>query len=80
MEVHDEGDYTVPLEAGMVLSIEQGVAPPDGPRVAFEDDVIVTPDGYEWISRSIPFTIDEVEAMASTPSTLSAFVAKDPPR
>ena len=28
MEVHDEGDYLMPLQAGMVLSIEQGVMKP----------------------------------------------------
>lgn len=27
----------------MVLSIEQGVVPPNGPSVAFEDDVLVRP-------------------------------------
>ena len=79
MEVHDEGDYTEPLQPGMVLSIEQGVAPPDGPRVAFEDDVIVTDEGYEWISRSIPFTIEEIEAMVQTESSLGAFVVKRRP-
>lgn len=79
MEVHDEGDYLAPLQAGMVLSIEQGVAPPNGPRVAFEDDVIVTDEGYEWISRSIPFTIDEIEAMVQTESSLEAFVVKRRP-
>ncbi len=76
MEVHDEGDYLVPLEPGMALSIEQGVAPPDGPRVAFEDDVIVTEDGFEWVSRSIPIELDQVEAMLRTPSSLDAFAGK----
>ena len=74
MEVHDEGDYERPLQAGMVLSIEQGVAPPDGPRIAFEDDVIVTSDGYEWISRSVPIEIDEVEAMAAVASRFEVFM------
>lgn len=78
MEVHDEGDYLLPLMPGMALSIEQGVAPPDGPRVAFEDDVIVTADGYDWISRSIPIEIDEVEAMAATPSSFEGFLDKPP--
>jgi len=54
MEVHDEGDYEALLVPGMVLAIEQGVAPPDGPRVAFEDDVLVTEDGFEWMSRPFP--------------------------
>ncbi|MEO8658403.1 MAG: Xaa-Pro peptidase family protein [Bryobacteraceae bacterium] len=76
MEVHDEGDYDQPMKAGMVLSIEQGVNPKDGPRVAFEDNVIVTPEGHDWISRSIPIEIDEVEAMAKKKSSLDGFVAK----
>lgn len=78
MEVHDEGDYELPLRAGMALTIEQGVAPPDGPRVALEDDVLVTETGHEWLSRSIPIEIDEVEAMAAAPSSLEAFVDKKP--
>lgn len=76
MEVHDEGDYEVPLQAGMALSIEQGVAPPDGARVAFEDDVIVTENGFEWVSRSIPITIDEVEAMVREEGSLKRFADK----
>ena len=36
---------------------------PDDTRVAFEDDVLVTEDGYEWLSRFIPIEIDEVEAL-----------------
>ncbi|MBI4539159.1 MAG: M24 family metallopeptidase [Gemmatimonadetes bacterium] len=79
MEVHDEGDYEGPLEAGMVLSIEQGVAPPDGPRVAFEDDVIVTDDGHEWISRSIPIEMAEIEALAREAGSFEGFVRKEPP-
>jgi Xaa-Pro aminopeptidase len=76
MEVHDEGDYEQPLQAGMVLSIEQGVAPPDGPRVAFEDDVIVTDTGHEWISRTIPIEISEIEALAVRESSFARFVSK----
>jgi Xaa-Pro aminopeptidase len=76
MEVHDEGDYEQPLQPGMVLTIEQGVAPPNGPRVALEDDVLVTEDGNEWLSRILPIEIDDVEAMVATPSTLNAFIEK----
>lgn len=76
MEVHDEGDYEQPLRPGMALSIEQGVAPPDGPRIAFEDDVIVTEAGHEWISRWIPIEIAEVEEMMRTPSSFRMFVEK----
>jgi Xaa-Pro aminopeptidase len=76
MEVHDEGDYEVPLMPGMVLAIEQGVAPPDGPRVAFEDDVLVTEDGFEWLSRSIPLEVSDVEEMLRIDSNFAAFVQK----
>lgn len=79
MEVHDEGDYTQPLQAGMALTIEQGVFPPNGPHAAFEDDVIVTPTGHEWVSRSIPIEIAEIEALAKEPSNLAPFLSKAPP-
>jgi Xaa-Pro aminopeptidase len=76
MEVHDEGDYLKPLQPGMALSIEQGVFPPNGPHAAFEDDVIVTATGHEWVSRSIPIEIREIEALAREPSRLAPFLAK----
>ena len=62
MEVHEHGNYTAPLQPGMVIAIEQG-AVVDGTRVAFEDDILVTRDGYEWLSRFVPIEIDEVEAL-----------------
>ena len=62
LEVHEHGDYTEPLVPGMVLAIEQG-AIVNGTRVAFEDDVLVTETGHEWLSRFIPIEIDEVEAL-----------------
>ena len=67
MEVHEHGDYMAPLQPGMVLAIEQG-AVVDGTRVAFEDDVLVTEDGHEWLTRFIPIEIDEVEALRLQPS------------
>lgn len=74
MEVHDEGDYLEPLMPGMALTIEQGVMPPEGPRVAFEDDILVTEDGHEWLSESIPIEIEDVEALSSAPSDLDDFL------
>ena len=66
MEVHEHGDYVMPLQPGMVLAIEQG-AIVDGTRVAFEDDVLVTEDGHEWLTRFIPIEIDEVEELRRQP-------------
>ena len=74
MEVHDEGDYLVPLRPGMVLSIEQGVMPPEGPRIAFEDDVLVTDKGHDWLSRIIPIEIEEIEKLATKQSDFGPFI------
>ena len=79
MDVHDEGDYSMPLRPGMALSIEQGVAPPGLPRVAFEDDVLVTETGHEWLSQSIPIEIADVEVLRQTPSSFAPFVIKRRP-
>jgi Xaa-Pro aminopeptidase len=76
MEVHDEGDYEQPLQPGMALTIEQGVAPPNGPRVALEDDVIVTETGCDWITRTLPIEVSDVEAMLAKPGSLDTFARK----
>ncbi len=76
MEVHDEGDYVEPLQPGMALAIEQGISFPGGLRFALEDDVLVTDDGYEWLSRDIPIEVADVEAMAAHTSSLEPFVTK----
>ncbi len=67
METHEHGDYVGPLKPGMVIAIEQG-AVVDGTRVAFEDEVLVTATGHEWLTRSIPIEIDEVEALRREPA------------
>ena len=76
MEVHDEGDYERPLQPGMALTIEQGVAIPDGPRFALEDDVLVTEEGHEWLTRFIPIERNELEAMKKNPGSFDVFVKK----
>ena len=73
MEVHDEGDYLDPLRPGMALTIEQGVMPPEGPRIAFEDDILVTADGHDWLSEDIPIEIEDVEALSAERSLFDPF-------
>jgi Xaa-Pro aminopeptidase len=67
MEVHDHGDYVGPLKPGMVIAIEQG-AILNGLRVAFEDDVLVTQDGHEWLTRFIPIDGDDIEKLKTEAS------------
>lgn len=63
--VHDVGDYSRPLEPGMVLTVEPGIyLPEEGFGIRIEDDVLVTEDGYEMLS-DFPREIDEIEALMS---------------
>ena len=78
MDVHDVGDYKVDgqwriLEPGMVLTIEPGLyIPADcdkvddrwrGIGIRIEDDVLVTKQGSEVLSGSVPKTIAEIESL-----------------
>lgn len=62
MRVHDVGDYRMPLQAGMVLTIEPGIyLVEEGLGVRIEDDVLVTPTGYELLSGGAPRAAAAVE-------------------
>lgn len=77
MDVHDVGDYKIgeqwrSLEPGMVLTIEPGVYVTPAQDIAeewwnigirIEDDVLVTEDGYEVLSKDTPKTVAEIEAL-----------------
>ncbi len=64
MRVHDVGDYSTPLAAGMVLTIEPGIyieAEQLGIRI--EDDILVTDNGAEILSAGAPRSVEEIEAL-----------------
>jgi Xaa-Pro aminopeptidase len=78
MDVHDVGDYKVDgesrlLEPGMVLTIEPGIYIPAGSKgvakkwwdigIRIEDDVVVTKDGCDVLSKDAPKTVAEIEAL-----------------
>ena len=78
LDVHDVGDYKIngkwrKLEPGMVLTVEPGlyIAPntKGTPKkwwnigIRIEDDVVVTKDGCEIISRKAPKTVSEIESI-----------------
>jgi Xaa-Pro aminopeptidase len=82
LDVHDPAPYKdkknreIPLQAGMVLTIEPGIyidkknrSVPKryrGIGVRIEDDILVTQDGCENLSATIVKEIDEIEALASS--------------
>ena len=81
LDVHDVGGYRgadgepLPLAPGMVLTIEPGLYVPadaeDVPEalrgigVRIEDDVVVTEDGCEILTRGVPVEAEEVERICS---------------
>ena len=63
LEIHDSprirrGSSAV-LQPGMVVTIEPGIYLPDWGGVRIEDDILVTPDGYEVLSR-LPKSLDSL--------------------
>lgn len=77
LDVHDVGFYSTdgvarPLEPGMVLTIEPGLyvaedaaAPSDlrGMGIRIEDDILVTANGWENLTRATPKTVAEIEKL-----------------
>jgi Xaa-Pro aminopeptidase len=78
MDVHDVGDYKIDghwreLEPGMVLTVEPGLYIPRGSKgiakkwqgigVRIEDDVLVTREDPDVLTRDVPKTVEDIEAV-----------------
>ncbi len=66
LDCHDLCDYT-PLKPGSVISNEPGLyIPEEHIGIRIEDDVLITENGCECLSKEILKTVDEIEAFMST--------------
>ncbi len=64
MDVHDVGDYSKPMQPGMVFTIEPGLyIPYENIGIRIEDDYVITENGLEKMSGKIPCTPDEIEKL-----------------
>ncbi len=63
LDVHDAGDYKVPLGPGMAFTIEPGIyIPEENIGVRIEDDFLVDPDGkLIKLSAALPSRAEDVE-------------------
>jgi len=63
LDVHDVGNYDVPLEPGVIITVEPGIyIPEEGIGIRIEDDVLVTKGAPVLLSSKIPRTIEEIES------------------
>lgn len=69
LNVHDPADYSQPLEPGMVVTIEPGIyIPSEKIGVRIEDDILITANGAEVLTRKLPRGPDQIEKlMAGAP-------------
>ncbi|PYV76834.1 MAG: peptidase M24 [Acidobacteria bacterium] len=67
LNVHDEGDYSVPLGPGMVFTIEPGIYIPEEKLGVRIEDMFYVDNGGKLIrlTESLPQTADEIERLMS---------------
>jgi Xaa-Pro aminopeptidase len=62
LEVHDANDPSIPLDEGMVISIEPGIyIPEENIGIRIEDMVLVTKDGARVMTAALPREPSEIE-------------------
>jgi Xaa-Pro aminopeptidase len=68
LDTHDVGGYEDPMAENMVFTVDAGIYVREwGIGLRVEDNVLVTSDGCENLSVSIPATIEEIESVMADP-------------
>jgi Xaa-Pro aminopeptidase len=64
LDVHDVGDYSVPLQEGDVITIEPGIyISAENIGIRIEDNYWITKDGAVCLSEHLPKEADDIEAV-----------------
>jgi len=64
LDVHDVQNLEWPLKAGAIITIEPGLYLPDeGIGIRIEDDVLLLEGGAEVLSKAIPKSVSDIEAL-----------------
>lgn len=64
IDVHDVGDYTIPLQEGDVITIEPGIyLPKERFGIRIEDNYVIRSTGSDCLSAALPKTIEAIEKM-----------------
>ncbi len=62
MTVHDVGKRNIPLQPGMVITIEPALYYPEKSLgIRIEDTILITEDGCEVLTKDVPKEVDEIE-------------------
>jgi len=78
LEATDGRDWTRPLEAGMVVTIEPKLYIPELQiAVMIEDEILVTADGHENLSARVPKRAEEIERMMAEGRRVQAWDRPD---
>ena len=64
LDVHDVGDFNIPIKEGMVFTCEPGIyILEEELGVRIENDILITKDGPKDLMKNIPIEVDEIEML-----------------
>ena len=67
LEVSESRDYSMPLEPGMVFTVEPKLyVPGENIAIMIEDMIVVTETGYENLSAGAPRRVEEIESLMAS--------------